>query len=100
MLDVDLWGVIHGVTTFLPILERNPNGGHIVNTSSVAGLLPLSRFGAYCVAKYGVMALTETLAMELEQSGSKVGATVLCPAAVLTNINKSSRNRPPGLPPG
>jgi NAD(P)-dependent dehydrogenase (short-subunit alcohol dehydrogenase family) len=100
LIDVNLWGVIHGVTTFLPILERNADGGHIVNTSSIAGMVPLAEFGSYCVTKYGVLALTETLALELEQSGSSVGATVLCPGAVLTNINRSSRNRPPGLPPG
>jgi len=100
MLDVNLWGVIHGVTTFLPILERNADGGHIVNTCSIAGLVPVPRFGSYCVAKYGVVALNETLALELEQSGSSVGVTVLCPGAVSTNIKHSSRNRPADLPPG
>jgi NAD(P)-dependent dehydrogenase (short-subunit alcohol dehydrogenase family) len=100
MLDVNLWGVIHGVTTFLPILERNDDGGHIVNTSSIAGMVPLAEFGSYCVTKYAVLALTETLAIELEQRGSKVGATVLCPGAVKTNIDTSMRNRPGGLAPG
>jgi NAD(P)-dependent dehydrogenase (short-subunit alcohol dehydrogenase family) len=97
---VNLWGVIHGVTTFLPVLERNADGGHIVNTASMAGLAPVPRLGAYCVAKYGVVGLTETLALELEQSGSSVGVTVLCPGPVRTNIKTSSRNRPAALSGG
>jgi NAD(P)-dependent dehydrogenase (short-subunit alcohol dehydrogenase family) len=100
ILGVNLWGVIHGVTTFLPILERNEDGGHIVNTASMAGLSPVPRIGSYCVTKYGVIALSETLALELEQAGSKVGVTVLCPGTVSTNIKASSRNRPAGLGPG
>jgi len=100
ILGVNLWGVIHGVTTFLPILERNREGGHIVNTASMAGLAPVPRIGAYCVTKYGVVALTETLAIELEQAGSAVGVTVLCPGPVRTNIKQSCRNRPAALAPG
>jgi NAD(P)-dependent dehydrogenase (short-subunit alcohol dehydrogenase family) len=100
VLGVNLWGVIHGVTTFLPLLERNADGGHIVNTASMAGLAPVPALGAYCVAKYGVVALTETLALELDQAGSKVGVTVLCPGPVRTNIKSSSRNRPRGLGDG
>ncbi|MBB5158772.1 SDR family NAD(P)-dependent oxidoreductase [Saccharopolyspora phatthalungensis] len=94
MIGVNLYGVVHGVQTFLPILAANDDGGHIVNTSSIAGLVAQPRLGAYSVTKSGVVALTETLAAELEQAGSKVGATVLCPGAVRTNIHKSSRNRP------
>jgi NAD(P)-dependent dehydrogenase (short-subunit alcohol dehydrogenase family) len=100
IVGVNLWGVIHGVTTFLPILERNTDGGHIVNTASMAGLAPVPRIGAYCVTKYGVVALTETLALELETAGSSVGVTVLCPGPVRTNIGTSSRNRPASLAPG
>jgi NAD(P)-dependent dehydrogenase (short-subunit alcohol dehydrogenase family) len=97
IVDVNLWGVIHGVTTFLPLLERNEEGGHIVNTASMAGLAPVPRIGSYCVTKYGVVALSETLALELEQAQSKVGVSVLCPGPVRTNIKTSSRNRPAGL---
>jgi NAD(P)-dependent dehydrogenase (short-subunit alcohol dehydrogenase family) len=100
IVGVNLWGVIHGVTTFLPILERNLDGGHIVNTASMAGLAPVPRLGAYVTTKYGVVGLSETLALELEQAGSKVGVTVLCPGTVRTNIKTSSRNRPAGLAPG
>jgi NAD(P)-dependent dehydrogenase (short-subunit alcohol dehydrogenase family) len=97
MLGVNLWGVIHGVHTFLPILSANPDGGHIVNTASMAGLVAHPRLGAYSTAKYGVVALTEVLAEELAADGSRVGATVLCPGTVHTNIGTSSRNRPAEL---
>ena len=94
MIGVNLYGVIHGVQTFLPILQANPDGGHIVNTASMAGLVAPPRLGAYSVTKYGVVALTEVLAMELAAAGSAVGASVLCPGTVSTNIGTSSRNRP------
>jgi len=97
MLGVNLWGVIHGVHTFLPILSANPDGGHIVNTASMAGLVAHARLGAYSTAKYGVVALTEVLAEELAADGSRVGVSVLCPGTVHTNIGMSSRNRPADL---
>lgn len=94
MIGVNLYGVIHGVQTFLPILNANPDGGHIVNTASMAGLVAPPRQAAYSVTKFGVVALTEVLAAELAAAGSKVGATVLCPGTVHTNISRSTRNRP------
>ena len=100
IIGVNLYGVIHGVQTFLPILEANPDGGHIVSTGSMAGLVAPQRLGAYAVTKFGVVALTEALAAELAHAGSKVGATVLCPGTVRTNIRSSSRNRPPHLAGG
>lgn len=100
MLGVNLYGVIHGVQAFLPVLEGNADGGHIVNTASMAGLDPPPRLGAYATAKAGVVALTEVLAAELAADGSRVGATVLCPGTVHTNIGTSSRNRPSHLAPG
>jgi NAD(P)-dependent dehydrogenase (short-subunit alcohol dehydrogenase family) len=98
MIGVNLWGVIHGVTTFLPILSANRDGGHIVNTASMAGLVANARLGAYATAKFGVVALTEVLAAELAEDGSRVGVSVLCPGTVHTNIGSSSRNRPGSLP--
>ena len=100
VIGVNLYGVIHGVQTFLPILSANPDGGHIVNTASMAGLVAPPRMAAYCVTKFGVVALTEVLAAELAADGSKVGASVLCPGTVRTNIGTSSRNRPPDLAGG
>jgi NAD(P)-dependent dehydrogenase (short-subunit alcohol dehydrogenase family) len=98
MLGVNQWGVIHGVHTFLPILKRNRDGGHIVNTASMAGLVAGPRLGAYAVAKYGVVGLSEVLAAELAADNSRVGVSVLCPGTVHTNIGTSSRNRPTDLP--
>jgi len=98
MLGVNLWGVIHGIHTFLPILKRNREGGHIVNTASMAGLAAGPRLGAYAAAKYGVVGLTEVLAAELAADNSRVGVSVLCPGTVHTNIGHSSRNRPADLP--
>ncbi|MGW1783977.1 SDR family NAD(P)-dependent oxidoreductase [Streptomyces sp. NPDC002143] len=97
LVDVNLWGVIHGVHTFLPLLLKNPEGGHIVNTASTGGLATMPGLGAYTVTKFGVVALTETLAQELAQDASPVGASVLCPGTVRTNIKNSSRNRPAEL---
>ncbi|WP_291054458.1 SDR family NAD(P)-dependent oxidoreductase [Herbiconiux sp.] len=97
LVDVNLWGVIHGVTTFLPLLQANEEGGHIVNTGSMASFAPMAGGGAYSVTKFGVRALTESLALELEEDGSKVHVTLLAPGTVRTNIKNSLRNRPEGL---
>jgi NAD(P)-dependent dehydrogenase (short-subunit alcohol dehydrogenase family) len=94
ILGVNLWGVIHGVKAFLPRLLANPDGGHIVNTASMSGFRCLATLGGYSVTKFGVVALSETLAEELEQDGARVGVTVLCPGPVRSNIKASSRNRP------
>ena len=100
MLQVNLWGVIHGVHVFLPLLKANAEGGHIVNTASIGGLVPGPGLGAYNVSKYGIVALTETLAMELAAEGSAVGASVLVPGTVRTGIGRSTRNRPGGATGG
>jgi NAD(P)-dependent dehydrogenase (short-subunit alcohol dehydrogenase family) len=100
ILAVNLKGVVHGVQSFLPILRANPDGGHMVNTASMSGLRVRPGAGGYAVTKFGIVALSETLALELEMEGSKVGVTVLCPGMVHTNIKSSLRNRPSGLPKG
>lgn len=97
IMDVNLWGVIHGVKAFLPLLLANPDGGHLVNTASMGGLSTLPGLGGYTLTKFGVVALSETLAQELADDGAKVGVTVLCPGPVHSNIKTSSRNRPPAL---
>ena len=96
MVGVNLWGVIHGIHAFLPILKANEDGGHIVNTSSMAGLVGMPGLGSSTLTTFGVLGLTEVLAQELEEDGSKVGATVPCPRTIHTNIGTSSRNRPQG----
>jgi len=100
MIDVNLWGVVHGVTTFLPILTANPDGGHIVNTGSMASFSANSGLAAYATTKYGIRALTEALDQEMREDGIPVRATLLAPGTVHTNIKNSTRNRPAGLEGG
>lgn len=95
-LDVDLWGVIYGVRTFLPLLKEQGEG-HITATSSMAGLLGGPVLGAYHVAKHGVVALMDTVRIELELAKSAVRASVLCPGPVDTDVVRSERNRPEQL---
>jgi NAD(P)-dependent dehydrogenase (short-subunit alcohol dehydrogenase family) len=92
VLGVDLWSVIYGVKVFLPLL-RKAGEGHIINTASTAGLQATPNIGPYNVAKFGVVALTETLRLELDAAGAAIGASVLCPGAVQTRIGDSERNR-------
>ena len=93
VLDVDLHGVVNGIQAFLPGLVAQGEG-HIVNTSSIAGLVPSAapNIISYTAAKYGVVGITETLHEELRPTG--VGASVLCPGVVRTRIGESGRNRP------
>jgi len=98
VLGVNLWGVIHGVQAFLPRMLAQGQPGHIVNTSSLAGLASgLPSLGPYNVSKVGVVALSETLRMELAMAGSPVGVSVLCPGSTPTRILESERNRPEAL---
>jgi NAD(P)-dependent dehydrogenase (short-subunit alcohol dehydrogenase family) len=89
ILAVDLWGPIHGVRTFLPLIEREPEG-HINSTASIAGLVAGGAAGPYNVAKHGVVALMATLERELRAAKSTVRTSVLCPGAVNTNIGANS----------
>ena len=98
IMGVNLWGVIHGVRSFVPrLLARNE--GHIVNTASVAGLISPPGTAAYNVTKHAVVALSETLYHDLRERQSAVGVSVLCPAYVPTGIADSERNRPAGVEP-
>src|SRR3954471_17906144 len=98
ILGVNLWGVIHGVRSFVPRLMKR-NEGHVVNTASVAGLINPPGSGAYNVTKHAVVALSETLHHDLRERGAAVGVSVLCPAYVPTGIADSERNRPAGVEP-
>ncbi len=91
IIDVDLWGPIHGVEAFLPHLRASGDEGHLLFTASFAGLVPNVGLGPYCVAKYGVVALAEVLQKELRDD--RIGVSVLCPMRVGTNIGGSERNR-------
>jgi NAD(P)-dependent dehydrogenase (short-subunit alcohol dehydrogenase family) len=95
IMGVNLWGVIHGVRTFLPIMLERGEEGHIVNTASLAGLMPGR--GIYGVTKQAVVALSESLYNDLKVANAKIGVSVLCPGWVNTNIMDAERNRPDEL---
>ena len=104
LLGVNLWGVIHGVRLFTPMMldaaKQDPHyQGHIVNTASMAGLLTPPNMGIYNVTKHAVVSLTETLYQDLKLVSDQVSASVLCPYFVPTGINNSERNRPDALKP-
>lgn len=95
VLGVNLWGVIHGVEAFVPRMIAQKQGGHIVNTASMAGLIASKGLGIYNTTKYAVVGLSETLAKDLRDEG--IGVSVLCPMGVTTRIRESERNRPSSL---
>lgn len=92
VLGVNLWGVIHGIRTFVPVLIEQ-GGGHVVNTASIFGVFA-GALGPYGVSKHAVVALTEALSFQLRDANAPVGLSVLCPGAVRTNFSTSARNRP------
>jgi NAD(P)-dependent dehydrogenase (short-subunit alcohol dehydrogenase family) len=92
VMGVNLMGVIHGVRSFLPKMIAQGTEGHVVNTASMAGLIPGS--GIYGVTKHAVVALSESLSNELTMRGTKLRVSVLCPGWVNTRIIESERNRP------
>jgi len=97
VIGVNIYGVIHGIETFVPRMRRHGEGGHVVNTASIGGLQVNPSFltGPYSMTKYAVIALSEALEQELVGSG--IGVSVLCPAAVDTHIHLSARSRPKRL---
>lgn len=92
-IQVNLWGVIHGIRTFVPLLVEQGRG-HVVNVASLAGLVSGAGNAPYNVAKHGVVTLSEGLLAELRQQGVDVGVTLCCPGGVRTNIRDAARNRP------
>jgi NAD(P)-dependent dehydrogenase (short-subunit alcohol dehydrogenase family) len=99
VLGVNLWGVVHGVRTFVPILLAQGTEAHVVNTASSAGLVSLPGIAPYNVSKHAVVTLSETLHQELRMQDAKIGVSVLCPGPIHTNIADSRRNRPAELAP-
>jgi len=102
VLGVNLWGVVHGVRLFTPMMLEAAKAdlgfqGHIVNTASMAGLLTPPNMGIYNVSKHAVVALTETLYQDLHLVSDQISASVLCPYFVPTGISQSQRNRPADL---
>jgi NAD(P)-dependent dehydrogenase (short-subunit alcohol dehydrogenase family) len=97
VIGVNLWGVIHGVKVFSPLMLAQNTECHIINTSSAAGLMVGDAFAPYSVTKHAVVALSESLYLALQQRNSLVNVSVLCPGLVRTNIGNSERNRPAEL---
>ncbi|HTF32618.1 MAG TPA: SDR family NAD(P)-dependent oxidoreductase [Myxococcota bacterium] len=93
-MNVDFWGVVHGVEAFVPRLIDQHEGGHVVNTASMAGLVGMQWLGIYCAAKFAVVGLTEALHRELKPYS--IGASVLCPMIVATKIGENSQRLRPG----
>lgn len=95
-MNVNFWGVVHGVETFVPLLIEQRQGGYVVNTASMAGLVGMRWLGIYCASKFAVVGLTESMARELSPHG--IGVGVLCPMIVDTAINENTvRMRPDAL---
>ena len=92
VLDVNLMGVLHGIRTFLPHIRAHGEGGHFVNTASMAGMMSGMGFSPYTASKFAVVAMSEGLAPQLKPLG--IGVSVLCPGFVRTRIGESGRNRP------
>jgi len=97
VLGVNLWGVIHGIRVFVPIMRAQDTEGHIVNTASMAGLASIPWTGIYNVTKHAIVTLSETLYHELTLTGSKLKVSVLCPGWVNTRLMDGDRNRPAEL---
>ena len=97
VIGVCFWGVVHGIRSFVPGMIAHGEEGHIVNTSSMAGLGGTPRGGPYEAAKHGVVAVSETLFFDLQEVAPQLGVSVLCPGYVDTNIRTSRRNRPDRL---
>lgn len=91
VLDVNIMGVLHGIATFLPHLRAHGEGGHIVNTASMAGILTGPWFSPYVASKFAVVGMSEGLAAQLKPFG--IGVSVVCPGFVRTRIHESARNR-------
>jgi len=97
VLGVNVWGVIHGIRSFVPILLDQGEDGHVVNTASMAAVTSAPLSGAYFASKHAVLSLSETLHHELTSRGAKIGVSALCPEVIATRIGESGRNRPEHL---
>jgi NAD(P)-dependent dehydrogenase (short-subunit alcohol dehydrogenase family) len=93
-LDVNLWGVIHGMRSFVPILIEQGVEGHVVNTASMASLTTAPYLDVYAASKHAVLCLTECLHKELQMLGSPVRASAVCPGLITTNLMSGDRNKP------
>lgn len=97
VLGINLMGVVHGIRSFVPRMLAQNDACHVVNTSSVAGLLSVPGGGIYCASKHAVVTISECLQQELQAAKAQIGVSVLCPAYVNTGIADAGRNRPAEL---
>ena len=97
VLGVNLWGVIHGLRVFVPIMLEQGDECHIVNTGSTAGLMATPGWGIYGASKAAIISISETLQYELMMTGASIGVSVLCPGGVRTRLLEAERNRPAHL---
>jgi NAD(P)-dependent dehydrogenase (short-subunit alcohol dehydrogenase family) len=100
VLGVNLWGIIHAIKAFVPRMIAGGEPGHIVNTSSLAGVVSNAYSGPYNTSKFPALGITECLAHDLAAANTQLGASVLVPGSVATRIAESVRNRPAGLADG
>lgn len=91
VIDVNLKGVVYGTETFVPLIRSHGEGGHVINTASMAGMLGVPQMEPYCATKFAVVAMSEGWALQL--MGEGIGVSVLCPGFVKTRIHESGRNR-------
>jgi len=101
-LSGNLWGAIHSVSAFLPGMLQSGAAGHVVNTASIVGLVPIAQgnLGAYTTTKFALVGYSESLRAELQSLEAPIGVSVVCPGAVTTRIAESERNRPAELQTG
>jgi NAD(P)-dependent dehydrogenase (short-subunit alcohol dehydrogenase family) len=96
VFDIDFWGVLHGIRAFLPHILAQSQGGHIVNTASVGGLMTAPYVSPYAAAKHAVIGLSKSLRRELYTVDPSIGVTVLCPGTILTGMDPNTSR--PGAP--
>ncbi|OUS10400.1 hypothetical protein A9Q89_11305 [Gammaproteobacteria bacterium 53_120_T64] len=90
-IDVNMWGVVWGLQAFMPLIKEHGEGGHVINTASMAGMFSWKNLSAYNASKYAVVAMSETAMAE--HTEDNIGVSVLCPGVVNTNLGTSARNR-------
>jgi short-subunit dehydrogenase len=95
--SVNIWGVIHGIRTFVPLMRGTGEEGHVLNTASINGFVPCPLLGIYSASKHAIVAISECLSAELAMDGSQLKVSVLCPGAVETQIADAERRRAQGI---
>ncbi len=100
VLGVNVWGVVHGIQSFVPTMIERGDQGHVVNTCSIASWTVMPGYGMYAATKHAAAAISEALRGDLEAADASIGVTAVCPSLVRTNFFSAARNRPVGLTGG